>query len=266
MFTALATYILLPYTLKPSPIPPDPLPAPLLNAHSHNDYYRPRPLHDALAHGFTSVEADIFLRDGKLLVAHTAPEINPAKDLETLYLQPLAHYTKRTLAATGEPRLAPGWPEIILLVDIKADGPAVLPVLKNLLAKHPETFSTDDQIKAVRVVISGDRPVQAILQDPVGLLALDGRPTDLGQSIPVRRMPIVSQSYIATVRDLSPNPAPEALANLRDIVARAHAESRRVRFWALPDTPAHWALARRENIDLVNTGRPADLARFLTNP
>ena len=43
---------------------------PLERAHSHNDYSRPRPLLDALDAGFCSVEADIFLVDGELLVAH----------------------------------------------------------------------------------------------------------------------------------------------------------------------------------------------------
>jgi len=38
---------------------------PLLHAHAHNDYLHKPPLLAALEHGFTSVEADIFLVDGK---------------------------------------------------------------------------------------------------------------------------------------------------------------------------------------------------------
>ncbi len=45
-------------------------PTPLARAHAHNDYRHHRPLLDALAHGFTSVEADVFLVDDQLLVAH----------------------------------------------------------------------------------------------------------------------------------------------------------------------------------------------------
>ena len=45
---------------------------PLANAHSHNDYEHDRPLLDALDHGFTSIEADIFLFEGQLLVTHDA--------------------------------------------------------------------------------------------------------------------------------------------------------------------------------------------------
>ena len=43
---------------------------PLGQAHAHNDYYHKRPLVDALSHGFCSVEADVFLKNGKLLVGH----------------------------------------------------------------------------------------------------------------------------------------------------------------------------------------------------
>ena len=44
------------------------LPGPLGQAHAHNDYYHKRPLLDALSHGFCSVEADVFLKNGRLLV------------------------------------------------------------------------------------------------------------------------------------------------------------------------------------------------------
>ena len=42
---------------------------PLANAHAHNDYEHDRPLLDALDEGFTSIEADVFLVEGQLLVA-----------------------------------------------------------------------------------------------------------------------------------------------------------------------------------------------------
>jgi len=39
-------------------------------AHAHNDYEHTRPLLDALAQGFGSVEADVYPVDGDLLVAN----------------------------------------------------------------------------------------------------------------------------------------------------------------------------------------------------
>ena len=62
---------------------------PLAQAHAHNDYEHQRPLLDALDHGFTGVEADIWLVNGKLLVAHEEAHIKPERTLEALYLDPL---------------------------------------------------------------------------------------------------------------------------------------------------------------------------------
>ena len=45
-------------------------PAPLEHAHAHNDYQHARPLFSALERGFRSVEADVHLVDGQLLVGH----------------------------------------------------------------------------------------------------------------------------------------------------------------------------------------------------
>ena len=52
---------------------------PLLRAHAHNDYEHERPLLDALDHGFASVEADVWLVDGQLLVAHDREDVDFAR-------------------------------------------------------------------------------------------------------------------------------------------------------------------------------------------
>src|SRR5438093_5049824 len=66
-----------------------PTPLPLLHAHAHNDYEHARPLLDALEHGVCSVEADIYLVDGQLLVAHDRQKVSPTRTLQALYLDPL---------------------------------------------------------------------------------------------------------------------------------------------------------------------------------
>src|SRR5689334_22425965 len=62
---------------------------PLPRAHAHNDYEHARPLLDALDQGFGSVEADIYLVDGQLLVAHNRQDVKRERTLEKLYLAPL---------------------------------------------------------------------------------------------------------------------------------------------------------------------------------
>src|SRR3984957_8511284 len=68
---------------------------PLTRVHAHNDYEHKRPLFDALDHGFCSVEADIHLVDGQLLVAHDLRDVNPNLTLQSLYLDPLRERIKQ---------------------------------------------------------------------------------------------------------------------------------------------------------------------------
>ncbi len=64
-------------------------PAPLLHAHAHNDYEHARPLFDALDHGFCSIEADVYVVNGQLLVAHDREKVSPSRTLQALYLDPM---------------------------------------------------------------------------------------------------------------------------------------------------------------------------------
>lgn len=58
-------------------------------AYSHNDYRNPRPLFDALANGYRGVEADLFRVGSELFVGHDRRELQGARTLKRLYLEPL---------------------------------------------------------------------------------------------------------------------------------------------------------------------------------
>src|SRR5882724_12156085 len=103
-------------------------PAPLVRAHAHNDYEHARPLFDALDHGFCSIEADVWLVDGKLLVAHDRNQVKPERTLQTLYLDPL----RERIRGNGG-RVYANVPEILLLVDVKSDGQQTYRALREVL-------------------------------------------------------------------------------------------------------------------------------------
>ncbi|HVK59238.1 MAG TPA: hypothetical protein VM735_10685, partial [Candidatus Kapabacteria bacterium] len=88
----------------------------LPQAHAHNDYEHDRPLLDALAQGFTSVEADIYLVEGSLLVAHDKEDLDPKKTLSALYLEPLKRLAddKKSVFKSGE--------SLTLLIDFKSEA------------------------------------------------------------------------------------------------------------------------------------------------
>ena len=59
---------------------------------------------------------------------------------------------------------------------------------------------------------------------------------------------------------------PEADRNkLKAIVDRAHAQGRKLRFWATPDTPEAWKTLRDAGVDLINTDNLDGLQKFLLN-
>ena len=71
------------------------IPYTVANAHSHNDYEQAQPFFLAYQEQFGSIEADIHLVNGKILVAHDAKNVSPNLSLEKLYLDPLDLYIKK---------------------------------------------------------------------------------------------------------------------------------------------------------------------------
>src|SRR6185436_16173073 len=61
---------------------------------AHNDYVKPNPFFKAYELKAAYIESDVFLENGKLLVAHTKKEIDPSKTLESMYLDPLSEKMK----------------------------------------------------------------------------------------------------------------------------------------------------------------------------
>ncbi|MER7746376.1 phosphatidylinositol-specific phospholipase C/glycerophosphodiester phosphodiesterase family protein [Streptomyces bacillaris] len=249
---------------------PRPRTRPLRHAHAHNDYLHPRPLHDALAHGFTSVEADIFLVGGELLVAHEPAELDPRRTLAGLYLEPL-----RALVRAGHGSVYPHHRRPLqLLVDIKADGVAAYRELDRQLTRYGSLFTRYHHGRvrpgAVTAVISGDRAARVPMEAQRTRLAFyDGRLDDLGTPAPASFAPLVSANWTQTFSWLGAGPFPRAERDrLRALVATAHREGRRIRFWATPDLPgpareAVWSELLAAGVDHLNTDDLAGLERFL---
>ena len=237
---------------------------PLLRAHAHNDYLHNRPLLDALDNGFCSVEADIYLVDGELLVAHTFLQLRKENTLQKLYLEPL-----RARVQQNGGRIYADGPEFTLLIDIKNNGAKTFDVLQARLAQYPDVFSVVDDgkltTKAVRVIISGDRAFDVIAQANPRHAAIDGRLSDLDSQHSAELMPLISDNWRQHFQwrgeGIIP---PDELKRLNDIVSKTHAAGRRIRFWAIPDDPAVWKVMNDANVDLINTDNLPGLRKFLT--
>jgi hypothetical protein len=160
-----------------------------------------------------------------------------------------------------------------LLIDIKSEAETTYRELHRVLEQYGAILTrfTPEGVRedAVTAVVSGNRPRATMEEQKVRYAAYDGRLSDLESSAPSSFIPLISDNWTNHFSWEGEGPMPEAeLQKLRDIVARAHAAGRRVRFWATPDTPGSarhnmWSVLLHEGVDYINTDDLDGLQRFL---
>ena len=234
---------------------------PLPQAHAHNDYEHPRPLLDALEAGFTSIEADVYLVDGRLLVAHDLKDVAPERTLEALYLRPL----QERVRAHG------GW------VSPTAERYGCWSTSSRQAERYAElgscwpgtqTCSGNQRRPAHRAGSygrdRGDRPIDAIAASNPRYAGIDGRLGDLDSDLPASLMPLISDNWRIHFRARRSEAfSQENRQKLRSIVSRAHQHGRRVRFWATPESEELWQELLDAGVDLIGTDDLQRLSTFL---
>ena len=240
------------------------VPIALVHAHAHNDYEHDRPLLDALDHGFCSVEADIWLVDGQLLVAHSRDAVRADRTLEALYLDPLRERVRRNGG-----RLYPLGPECTLLIDVKSDAASTYAVLASVLERYADILTTFHggtvDHRAILAIVSGNSAPSLMANEPVRYAALDGGLADLSSNASPDLVPWVSidwRKLFTWSGGSTEMPDPEKRL-LGQVVADAHRQGRKLRFWDAPDTPAGWTVLWDAHVDLINTDDLAGLEHFL---
>lgn len=236
----------------------------LPRAHAHNDYEYARPLLDALDQGFCSVEADIFLRDGQLLVGHHAKDLKPERTLEKLYLAPLQQRISKNNGSVYSTKQ-----RFFLFIDIKTEEATTYPALHQLLSQYASILTEvkDNQLteRAVTVILSGNRPsLDKLSKQSPRFAAYDGRLTDLDSKVPHHLMPIISDNWNTKVGWGGSAPmSPATKQKLEGYIKQSHAQGRLVRFWATPEKEPVWKLLLDLDVDLINTDRLPELRAFL---
>jgi len=238
-------------------------PVPLVHAHAHNDYEHKRPLFDALDRGFCSVEADVHLVDGRLLVAHTRSQVKSERTLQALYLDPLSERVKKNGG-----HVYPAGPEFTLLVELKSDWQTSYPVLREILKPYAGMLTAfrpgATETNAIRVIITGHRSKDMYAGESIRYAALDGDLADLDSALPADLIPWISSDWAPNFKWRGMGPMAEAdRVKLQQVVARAHLQGRRVRFWGAPDQPVFWGEMLASGVDLINTDDLEGAQKFL---
>ncbi|MBL4649960.1 MAG: hypothetical protein JKY03_09525 [Aureispira sp.] len=228
----------------------------LPNGHAHNDYDKSWPaLTTALSKGFVSIEIDVFLYQNELKVAHIGFLLGTAPDIETLYFKPLeawlAQHDKLFLDSTQR---------LTFMIDIKKDAAGTYVLLRALCERYKHLITShypaQDSVSygVLDILLSGNKPYEQVLNDSVQYMLIDGGLGEINDSIRTAAIaPRVSARYgnLFTWKGTNKMPA-EELTRLRKIVATAHGNHRKVRFWAMPNKPVVWKLLLDEGVDWMN--------------
>jgi alkaline phosphatase len=226
------------------------------NLHSHNDYEKPKPFFEAFENGFGSIEVDIFLKDGELLVAHNIEDIDTSRSLKKLYLQPLADAISKNNGT-----LSPdGLRSLILLIDIKSPPRPALDSVVALLKRFPSLINNTKLF----ITISGNKPPDLQWNDFPSFIHFDGL---FGVNYTVdqlKRVPLISDNFrnYTNWNGKGIIPAQEK-KKIDSVLKVAHQQGKKVRFWNAPDNLNAWYQFMNMGADLINTDQPAAAAKFM---
>ncbi len=226
------------------------------NVFAHNDYVRPNPFHTAYNLHVGFIEADVFLRNGQLMVAHHENEIRDGRDLEALYLQPLLREVKENHGyAYPDPA-----DRLTLMIDLKTEGSPTLDALVALLERYPELTSC----KNLQFMISGDVPSPDTWEKYPTYIFIDGRPGIPYTTDQLKRVSMISTNFRSHAKwDGHQEISADDRKAIQSLVDDAHRKRKVFRFWASPDFPDAWKKLMELQMDVIVTDNVTELCDFL---
>ena len=234
--------------------------------HAHNDYEKPEPLTAAIRNQAGSIEADVFLVDGKLMVAHDKSQIQPGRTLDSLYLKPIATLfgqNKSRQSANGSVSKDRKY-TFQLLVDLKDNGVEAIEQLQKAVAPYRTCFDRTMNPMAIQLVVSGSRPPIANWIDYPTFIFFDGRPSELYDDETIKHVALFSDTFQTYSRWNGEGEMPDKdRETLKRFIKRAHAQNKPIRFWAAPDNPNTWKQLAKIGVDYINTDKVEECANAL---
>lgn len=220
--------------------------------HSHNDYEQDVPFWKALSAGVSSLEADVFLKEGKLMVAHEEGDIQTGRTLERLYLRPIEESLELGLVSNKP---------LQLLIDVKSEPNTTLDAIIMALKSYPMITGNN----GISIVISGNRPKTSEYVNYPDFISFDHQGLEIIENPKVwDKVGLISLSF----KDFTDwngkgRLTKEDLQRVEDVVKKAHSLERPFRFWATPDSKTAWGAMAGLGVDYINTDNPSECVRYL---
>jgi len=222
------------------------------NIHSHNDYSRPEAFYHAFNAGAGAIEADVYLRNGKLVVAHDTAAAKQLLSLYKIYLQPILKEFKT------RPR------PLNLVIDLKGAYAPILAELLEELKPLKHLIHTGRNNNPLNIIITGNRPPPAEYSKYPPYITFDDDlqlPHTPGQWERVAQVSLNFENYSKWRGDGTLSPVDEKV--LKSIINAVHASGKKIRFWAAPDNKAGWQKLMELNADILSTDKIDELKEAL---
>ncbi len=206
--------------------------------------------------GFGSIEADIWLRNGQLLVAHDTAQLAKNRTLDSLYLIPLVNCIEKNSAYVYADKNR----SLQLMIDIKTEAISTMGKLVETLQKYPSLINTS----SLKIVISGSRPAPSNFSSYPSWIRFDGELRRDYQPQEQEKIEMLSDNFARYSSWRGKGDLPENEKKvLQQFVDKAHALGKKIRFWNAPDVPESWTVFKALGVDYINTNKIDELSRFL---
>ena len=229
--------------------------------HSHNDYNRTVPFWEAYSQHCASIEADVFLQDGEILVAHNRKDVTAERSLRKMYIEPIV----KTFRENGGRMWKGSDDRLQLVVDLKTGES--LPGVIALAEEYPDVFTTENGVK---IVITGDEPAPDDFGKWPSWLWFDGDFKDGKLNYTpeqLKRIAMISTDFRKFARNWNGkgrmiNSELEAVTKA---IETAHEAGKPIRFWDAPEGTTAYFTLHKLGVDFFNTDYPAQCALFFSN-
>lgn len=227
------------------------------NIHSHNDYASSLPFFGAYSNEAGVIEADVFLINNELFVAHTSKEIEQHNTLKKLYLETLSFKLK---SLTG--KVYPDNKPLTLMIDIKSDADATLKEIVQQLQTFPEIISN----KNIKIVISGNRPLPQYWAAYPEFIYFDGRLNENYSPEELSRVEMISEDFQKLAVWNGKGVLTQAdLQKINEAIKKGHDQHKKIRFWGTQDNVNTWMTLMNLKVDFIGTDNVVDLAKFIND-
>jgi alkaline phosphatase len=229
--------------------------------HSHNDYNRTVPFWEAYSQHCASIEADVFLQDGEILVAHNRKDVTAERSLRKMYIEPIV----KTFRENGGRMWKGSDDRLQLVVDLKTGES--LPGVIALAEEYPDVFTTENGVK---IVITGNEPAPEDFGKWPSWLWFDGDFKDGKLNYTpeqLKRIAMISTDFRKFARNWNGkgrmiNSELEAVTKA---IETAHEAGKPIRFWDAPEGTTAYFTLHKLGVDFFNTDYPAQCALFFSN-